>query len=487
VRWLQLALQPRIADRWVICEGFILDINERKKIEIELAEYRINLEHLVKERTEELDTAIEELRATNEQMESKNNELYREMEACTNAVKLLEESEAKMRNFIDQSLEGILIFDNNGCVIEWNPSMEDITGLKKENAIGKLEWELRLKMYPEDQRTQQELDNLRKKRLAYMNDENSQKTVEDVSFHFADGSVTYARVSLFPIKVSDTKRYFGRIVRDISRQYLADMELSRYRSNLEEMVRAKTKELTIAKEKAEESDRLKSAFLANMSHEVRTPLNGIVGLLNILAADPEVPENIREYIDIINKNSEILQRLINDILDAAKLESGLMAIIPEPVYIDNLIDEMFIIFQHQLQTSEKAHIELETVKDANADNCSVYADPVRLRQIIHNLLSNAVKFTDSGYIRFGYSVHKPDSIEFFVEDTGAGISATQTGHIFERFRQAEGGRRAGGTGLGLTISRNLAQLMGGDMTVESVEGKGSIFTFSIAYKPVTTN
>jgi signal transduction histidine kinase len=291
---------------------------------------------------------------------------------------------------------------------------------------------------------------------------------------------------MFPVKTQGSLRYFGRIFRDVTQQRYADIELSCYRSSLEQMINIKTRELTIAKEKAEESDRLKSVFLANMSHEVRTPLNGIVGLLNILAADPQLPESVREHIEIINHNSAILQRLINDILDTAKLEAGLMAIIPEPVVIDNLMDEMYVIFKQQLQTMNKTDVVLENVHNDKDKGCAVFADPVRLRQIIHNLLNNAVKFTDKGSIRFGYNVYKPELIEFYVEDTGIGIPANQIEQIFERFRQAKSGsnRRFGGTGLGLTISRSLAQLMGGDMYVSSTEGEGSTFAFSIAYIPV---
>jgi PAS domain S-box-containing protein len=493
IRWFQLSVQPRISEKWTVCEGFLLDITDRKKAEIELAEYRNRLEMIVKERTEELvavneelEVTIEELRASNEELMYNNEHLLKEMKARASVMNLLEESEAKLRNFIDQSLEGILVFDSNGRVIEWNAAMENITGIKKQDALQMNEWNVRWQLYPEDHRTPQTLDDLHRNRLMYMCDENSKKIVEDITLHRSDGSVRHTHVSMFPIKSNGTTHYFGRIFRDVTQQRFADIELSRYRSSLEQMVQVKTRELTEAKEKAEESDMLKSAFLANMSHEVRTPLNGIVGLLNILSVDPQLPESIREYIDIINNNSEILQRLINDILDAAKLEAGLMAIITEPFCVNALLEEMQIIFQQQLKALNKTQIKLENVKDASDQTCTIYADPVRLRQIIHNLLSNAVKFTDTGYIRFGYHIYKHDMIEFFVEDTGVGIPKAQLEHIFERFRQAEIGnnRRFGGTGLGLTISRNLAQLMGGDMFVTSAEGKGSTFTFSIAYNPV---
>jgi len=263
-------------------------------------------------------------------------------------------------------------------------------------------------------------------------------------------------------------------------------ELCRYRENLELMVKEKTRELLIAKEKAEESNQLKSAFLANMSHEIRTPLNGIVGLLNILAENPQLPEDIRENIDLINLNSEILQRLVEDVLDAAQIETGQMKIKPKQICIDDVMNEMNVFVTKQLQLTYKTSIKIiqENLKCDKCDNelKLINVDPIRLRQVIQNMLSNAVKFTEKGHIRFGCKYVNNNMIEFFVEDTGIGIPKDQFEVIFHRFRQAELGnnRRYGGAGLGLNISRNLTQLMGGNMKVKSTEGKGSTFSFTIS-------
>jgi len=266
--------------------------------------------------------------------------------------------------------------------------------------------------------------------------------------------------------------------------YTTNEELNRYRENLEQMVEEKTRELLAAKEKAEESSRLKSAFLANMSHEIRTPLNGITGLLNILGDDPQLPLSIREYIDVINTNSEILQRLIEDILDAARIESGQMKILPKQINIDDLLNEMNGFVEKQMQLFNKTNIKIvqENFKCDNNNKKIINVDPIRLRQILQNLLGNAVKFTEKGHIRFGCQYTQQNMIEFFVEDTGIGIPKDQLDIIFERFRQVEFGnnRRFGGTGLGLSISRSLAQLMGGDMHIDSTEGKGSTLSFTIA-------
>ena len=482
LRWAQISINPHHDGKWVVCEGYIINITKRKENEIELAAYRDELERLVKERTEEYEVTCEELKALNEELQFKNSLLHDEIKARVEVMRQLEYSESKMHSFVQQSLDGIMIFDQEGYVIEWNNAMEKITGFDRKDVLGMFEWEVRWQLYPEEHRTEFTLEELRNNRLQYMNDENKD-LLEGLTMHTVDGSVKYIHASMFPIITKDSL-LFGRIMRDATQQRDADIELSRYRSNLEQMVKIKTRELAIAKEKAEESDRLKSAFLANMSHEVRTPLNGIVGLLNILYADPDLPASIKEYIDIINSNSEILQRLINDILDIAKLEAKLMAIISEPVCIDDLMEEMEVIFQQQLNKLNKPELILENIKNRTGTVCVVFADPVRLRQIIHNLLSNALKFTDKGYIKFGYRI-VADMLEIFVEDTGIGIPEEQLENIFERFRQAELGnnRRFGGTGLGLTISRNLAQLMGGEMYATSVEGEGTRFTFTISYKP----
>ena len=486
-RWIQILTQPRREDRWVVCDGFILDVTARKKAEIELCEYRNKLEQMVQERTDELETANEELNAAgeeltniNEELSQTNKMLHDEIAARKEVMKKLEDSENKMRNFIQQSFEGMLIFDQQGRIIEWNRALEKITGMKKKDVLDKFIWDVIWQFESEEKRTPQELDDIHRNILDYMIDNHNEVRQENRALHFRNEVIRYMRVSMFPINLEDTC-YFGRILHDMTRQRFVDLELSRYRSKLERMVEEKTRELTVAKEKAEESDRLNSAFLANMSHEVRTPLNAIVGLLNALDKEVQLSEDLREYVDIINSNSEILLRLIEDILDVAKIEANQLIVKSESFCADDVIDEMHTLFEVYLSTCQKTHIILETVKGGKVGKRMVYADPVRLRQILHNLLNNAIKFTDNGYIRFGYQMIKTDMLEFFVEDTGIGIPENQLDVIFQRFRQVEQGnnRRYGGTGLGLPISRSLVQLMGGNMHVTSTEGKGSTFFFTI--------
>jgi len=243
-------------------------------------------------------------------------------------------------------------------------------------------------------------------------------------------------------------------------------------------------ELERAKEKAEESDILKSAFLANMSHEIRTPINGITGFLQFLNDENLAPNRRQDYINIINNSSVQLVKLIDDIIDIAKIEARQMNINPMPVQINNLMTELHLFFETWMQSVNKGHISLIIDKSGFIDHCTTYVDSIRLRQVITNLINNAIKYTDKGFIRFGYRQSSPCKLEFFVEDTGIGMKPEHHGIIFERFRQVSN-RQQGGTGLGLSISHSLVQMMGGDLWVESTEGEGSSFYFTVSYLPVT--
>jgi PAS domain S-box-containing protein len=244
-------------------------------------------------------------------------------------------------------------------------------------------------------------------------------------------------------------------------------------------------ELIRAKNKAEESDKLKSAFLANMSHEIRTPMNGILGFANLLNERETEPEERREYTEIINQNSNLLLKIIDDILDIAKIEAGQLKIIEKPCYLDQILYDEYVLFKNQVDKREHKSLTMRLkLPEFKIDN-QIFTDHSRLSQILSNLLSNALKFTEKGIVEFGYILESPAQLKFYVKDTGIGLSADKFEMIFDRFRQADEtqARRYGGTGLGLTISNNLVRLMGGTMWVESELGKGSVFYFTLPYKP----
>ena len=240
-------------------------------------------------------------------------------------------------------------------------------------------------------------------------------------------------------------------------------------------------ELIKAKEKAEESDRLKSAFLANMSHEIRTPMNGIIGFSQLLKEESLTPDKRDEFINIIGNNGKTLLNLIDDIIDLAKIESGHMTIETIPCRANSIMTELYQQFLEVLQIKEKDKLDFQfSIPDEKVD---LVTDPSRLRQILSNLLDNAIKFTEKGFIHFGFEINEDRYLTFFVKDSGIGIPEEKQSSVFERFRQINEtyNRLYGGTGLGLAISRNLAHLMGGELWLESKEEVGTAFYLSLPY------
>ncbi|MGD9928514.1 MAG: PAS domain S-box protein [Mangrovibacterium sp.] len=243
------------------------------------------------------------------------------------------------------------------------------------------------------------------------------------------------------------------------------------------------RELVEAKEKAEESERLKSAFLANMSHEIRTPLNVILGFTEMLVSDQQMAaDKKQEFSLIINKSAEGLLEIINDVLDASKLETGQVAINFAPVVLGPMLQRLHTQFARRLAEDGKGLVNLRLLPGFETQTIS--ADEYRLSQILGNLLSNAVKFTAVGEIVFGVSEVEDGQVTFIVSDTGIGIPEKDQSHIFERFRQAQmsTSRIYGGTGLGLSITKNLLELMGGHIELQSEEGKGTTFRFYLPIK-----
>lgn len=233
-------------------------------------------------------------------------------------------------------------------------------------------------------------------------------------------------------------------------------------------------ELTTAKELAEESNRLKSAFLANMSHEIRTPLNAIVGFSGILASTEEEEEK-QEYVSIIENNNTLLLQLISDILDLSKIEAGTLELNYSNIELNELMRELERGFLLRVKTDA---VKLEFVEPAGP--CMAYTEKNRLSQLMINLVTNAIKFTEKGSIRFGYKMRE-NELYFYVTDTGCGIPKDKQQNIFGRFVKLNS--FAQGTGLGLSICKTLMDHMGGRIGVESEEGKGSTFWFTLPYKP----
>lgn len=252
-------------------------------------------------------------------------------------------------------------------------------------------------------------------------------------------------------------------------------------------------ELVEAKEKAEETDKLKSAFLMNMSHEIRTPMNAIIGFSELLSDSGLKNDNNAEFINIIQENGARLMQLIDDILDISKVEADSLNIELREISIPQLLSELLQTLEIEKNALGKSAIDIKVSGNHQDSNLVVKTDSTRIRQIFLNLLNNALKFTESGTIEFGYSIIDPKtkeritrnentstSVEFYVKDTGIGIKEEDLDIIFDRFAKIEGKTKLyDGAGLGLTLSKKLVNLLGGEIRVESVPEQGSTFYFTI--------
>jgi PAS domain S-box-containing protein len=274
------------------------------------------------------------------------------------------------------------------------------------------------------------------------------------------------------------------VVTDITDKTMAEQKLMKLNQELRDInarMNHINAELVRAKEKAEESDKLKSAFLANMSHEIRTPMNAILGFASLLKNKKFTEERKAVFIDIINSKSKQLLQLITDIIDISKIEAGQLSIIHRNFSLNTLIKELFLSFDNLRKQENKPVIFSYHTDFPDGEDC-IFSDRVRIEQILTNFLSNALKFTENGSIELGYRLESP-FLCFYVKDTGIGISAAEQQIIFDRFRQVETSlsRSYGGTGLGLAISKGLAERLGGSIRVESEPEKGSVFLFSMPF------
>jgi signal transduction histidine kinase/CheY-like chemotaxis protein len=244
------------------------------------------------------------------------------------------------------------------------------------------------------------------------------------------------------------------------------------------------RDLIKAKEKAEESERLKNSLLSNISHDIRTPMNSIIGFSELLNIGNLPYDKRLEYVKTIKNQGILLLKMIDDLAELTRMETGKITIRKSPCNIDLLINELLATFNQFKLFQNKEHLEIKA-KFPEPHGMVIYTDPGRLQQLISNLISNSIKYTEKGWIEIGYQPISEQRIEFYVKDTGIGLSRDLQKRIFGRIAEEDSlAGKPDGSGLGLTIAKNLIRLMGGKIWVESELGQGSTFFFTVPYEEV---
>jgi PAS domain S-box-containing protein len=426
-----------LSENRVLC--FVRDLTEKHRIDTELRDLNINLEQRISERTTELAEI--------------NLNLRNEIDVRKSIEEALKDKTIELENFFNVALDLLCIADISGHFIKLNKAWSDLLGYSLSDLEGK---EYLQFVHPDDVGST----------IDAMSDLNSQKAILEFTnrYRAADGS--YRFIEWHSVPVGD-KVYAA--ARDITGRKLEEEEIRK------------------AKLEAEQANRSKSDFLANMSHEIRTPMNAILGyseLLTCMIRD----ETQKDYLNSIKASGRILLTLINDILDLSKIEAGRMEL--EFDYLDT--QQFFLEFERifSFKISEKGLKFISEI--ASGTPAFVYADGVRLRQVILNLIGNAVKFTHSGSVTLKVYSENPRIISYSnskteevidlvmeVTDTGIGVPEDLTGEIFASFFQVRSKMSQGGTGLGLAISKRLIELMNGSIEVRSKMDEGSTFTVRI--------
>jgi PAS domain S-box-containing protein len=424
------------------------------------------------------------------QLQEKIDERDREIAVRRRVEESLRNSERRMADILDLLPDTTFAIDLEGRVILWNRAAEEYTGFKAEDMLGKGNYEYGIPFHGERRpllidyvlAPPDEVANTYVKMTR-----RGHVLTGEAYARCVRGAEAYALIVASPLYDSDGKAV-GAIesIRDITERKRAEEELARHRDKLEELVKERTIELDRAKEAAVAANRAKSDFLANMSHEIRTPMTAILGYADVLRADVETPEDI-DAIETIKRNGDHLLTLINDILDLSRIEAGEDKIERVPCSPISVVAETESLMRVRAATKG---LPLEIAYDGPIP-ATICSEPVRLRQILINLVGNAIKFTDAGNVTITLRMTPANEgsrpfLRFDVSDTGIGISDKQFGKLFRPFTQADESitRTFGGTGLGLAISKRLANGLGGDLTVNSIEGEGSTFTLTIDPGPL---
>jgi signal transduction histidine kinase len=263
-----------------------------------------------------------------------------------------------------------------------------------------------------------------------------------------------------------------------------NLRLANENDNLVDELERVKNELHINREKAGESDRLKSAFLCNMSHEIRTPLHAIMGFCGLIANSAISDSDKVKYANVINRNVDSMLELVNDIFDIAQAEAGITHVEDEQVKVNDLLGAVHTWLNLEKEHSGKEFLQVRVNKGNKDNDFVLYSDGYKLRRTLNNLAGNALKYSSEGYIDIGYRFGDGNMVEFYVKDEGIGFSKDKLDVMFKQFRQLDESqtRQYGGLGLGLSVAQKFVALLGGTMWAESEPGKGSTFWFAIPYR-----
>jgi PAS domain S-box-containing protein len=375
---------------------------------------------------------------------------------ATKAQSILAESSQFNSQIINNVDDGIIVFDKDLCYKVWNPFMEKITGIPASFVIGKKVSEV-----------SSVLNEIRITENFKVALEGHGSDSFNFQFHFPDSG----KSGWASCKTNPMKDVFGEITGIILTIY----EITELKQTESDLI--------MAKEKAEESDRLKTAFLTNMSHEIRTPMNGILGFAELLKEPTLTFEEQQEFIKTIGISGERMLSTINSIVDISKIEAGMVNV---DINETNISEKMLFTYKFFKPEVESKGLKFLFKYSLPANEAIIKTDNEKIYSILTNLVKNAIKFTHKGSIEFGYE-KKGEYLEFYVKDTGIGIPKNQKGLIFDRFRQGSESHNRGyeGSGLGLSICKSYVEMLGGIIWVESEEGLGSTFYFTIPYNPVS--
>ncbi len=376
--------------------------------------------------------------------------------------KLAEEELRKFSRSVEQSPTIVVITKLNGNIEYINPKFTRVTGYLPEEVLNKNPRILKSGKTPAETYT-----------TLWQTITAGKEWSGEFINKRKNGEIYWESANIFPLK--DDK--------GVITHFIAMKEDITTRKKMEQ-------DLINAKEKAEESDKLKSAFLANMSHEIRTPMNAIIGFSQLLSEPDTTPEEQNHYISLIQKSGGDLLGLIDDIIDISKIEAGQLKIFKSDYFVDTILTEIYESYVEYLKTTvTKKDIKFKYNSSEKLKKIVIHTDIDKLKQVVRNLINNAIKFTDFGLIEFGAELKtegRDSSIQFYVRDTGIGMPNDKLDVIFESFRQLDAANKRlyGGTGLGLAITRKIVELLGGEIWVKSSPGQGSTFYFSHPYNPL---